>query len=392
MQYLTGDARLYVWPKQLDKEDYAVQIADAEKGAFVDGEYVVTDDSRRTVQELKELQAAAPDKVERIYTDATLNYGFGNDGEQHTDVKCVVSVGAEYGNKDDAAIVVSNGLLRGAAYTRMYYARGRLLDAESLAMQNDPIDPNPNYVQWMQLVEALTIDASTAQLEAQQVLSDLRIQYMALVKTENGVVLSYDNEGGLSSQRADVAVHIFTFVPLTETGMALPLAYPYAASGSRRALPGQGGAIPEGADYALRNIEMIQIAIGVNGIEYFKWDMPSVESGTLSSSSELLPFEQMQNRVKEVMRGFVAPDEVLPAPSDASSFVSITVRNVELITYPVFDGESIENYTLMPVWKVVYDVAVEETYGNGREVRKDEPQTRPCLLLSATDGTLLMTK
>jgi len=349
VNYFAPGKKLYEWPSVMTKADYEKDLIEAKKGAYVDGKYVVTEDSLRVVKELEEKIRNAPKTYKRKYSGTKLTYLRDLDGKKITaGGENFLNVAVENGDHDDALITVSNYTEGFGDATGFSYGGGNGYTTESFYKQNEehmftPDVEEAEKTNFEKLFSEIKIAGKEAQARAEKVLSDLEISGIKLVNAEKAVLHSWDNLWGISSNRPDTGGYIFEY--MRESG---------GIAGFE--LTGWGGSRGEEPPaYAPPfPMEFVSIFVSEEGVEDFRWQGCSRVVETVSENAPLLPFEKMQKALT---------DQIYYKQSfglDMSDLkeMKVSVKKAGLRVGYIGVKDNVRQALLVPVW--VFNCA--ETY------------------------------
>ncbi len=369
VHYFAGDAKLYL-PHVQTKADYDAEIILAKRGTEVDGEYVVTEDSKAWVKELEKKRDAAPDDSPIIYTDTTLTYPkdeYGNDdvekGKNYLSV-CYQNEDGSVGNMAAVNDLTGNSRSCGFSYGRdekLWYI------TETMYHENTDFDFAEEDSGWTgagALFDKIQITQEEAQNMAQQVIDDLDIKDIVLVTAEKAVSIDVPEKCG----------YRFTYAR-------------------------QSGGIPaykiEGGGYSLEEEppvysppfteETVRIDVSPDGIESFSWGGCAKVVETVSDNAALLPFEDIQQALKDQIFYKKSFNPMYESFGLSNFEVDVTSAKLRMGYIGVKDNEY--QALMVPVW------VFESTFGNDNAVlNKHQSHPDDTYVLNAIDGGVIEMK
>lgn len=125
--------------------------------------------------------------------------------------------------------------------------------------------------------------------------------------------------------------------------------------------------------------EEIRIMIDESGIRSFRYDAPKEVVGVESANVTLLPFDEVQTRVKNTLRAALSGSWL-----EQMDVTEIEVYRLLLTCYTVHIRNS-EEYYEIPCWVVLFDDPMT------RGFRDDPTDTPQALLVNAVDGSIIHT-
>ena len=123
--------------------------------------------------------------------------------------------------------------------------------------------------------------------------------------------------------------------------------------------------------------EEIRIMIDENGIRSFRYSAPKEVIGLESANVALLPFDEVQTRVKNTLRAALSGSWL-----EKADVTEIEVYRVLLTCYTVHIRNS-DDYYEIPCWVVLFDDPMT------RGLRDDPTNTPQALLINAIDGSII---
>ncbi|MBQ6236550.1 MAG: hypothetical protein IJK54_11595 [Clostridia bacterium] len=125
--------------------------------------------------------------------------------------------------------------------------------------------------------------------------------------------------------------------------------------------------------------EEIRIMIDESGIRSFRYDAPKEVVGVESANVTLLPFDEVQTRMKNTLRAALSGSWL-----EQMDVTEIEVYRLLLTCYTVHIRNS-EEYYEIPCWVVLFDDPMT------RGFRDDPTDTPQALLVNAVDGSIIHT-
>ena len=354
VHYFAGDRKLYQ-PNLLTKKDYEDALIQAKRGQEIDGEYVVTEDTKRVVAELEETINNAPEDSPKIYTDSTLTYKTNTDGtidsstsKNYLDVQIEGDTGPDSGCIYFRNFVDGESNLTEFSYlTTGYIAESNIrawveddqrmqeeYDPELVAKDTSFLESmKSNEERYQKLMSAeINITKDEAQSVAQKAIDDLGIIDMQLIIGERALLDPYH---GLPSDGSDKGGYVFEYV--RQSGGI--------AGFIRRSWSGNPSENPPEYRPPFEQ-ESVTVVVTDDGIESFYWNGCAQPIETASENVELLAFEDVIELLKE--RIFI--ERAYEAGFDTTQTITINVDTAELrVGYINVKGE-LNQALLVPVW------------------------------------------
>ena len=340
VNYFAAGKRLYL-PHVMTKADYELLIIDAKKGQYIDGEYVVTEESRAWVEELEAQHAAAPDNSPIIYTDSTLTYYRDyQTGEEFIEGgKHYLDVVVESGDGNDSCISVNNYVDSAYALPHKWdnssnfnyytFSGGWWVSETRYRRITDDgrEEEETGYGGVGALLETMTLNKEEAESLARKMISDLGIVDLVLANTERAVVLLGHNQ--------KMAAYEFEFARQSG-GIAVwheKFGYGYHRD---QQPPAYSPPFSE---------EILTIVITEDGVVWFGWRGYARVVETVNENVSLLPFEEIQQALK---------NQIFYEESFNNSAVSgdyeIVVHSAELRMGYINVKDNLSQAFLVPVW------------------------------------------
>ena len=201
VKYFAGDSKLYSWPTVYTKAYYQQEIIEAQKGSDVDGELVVNEEY---IERLKEYYAEAPDGNGRQYIDTS--YTYSQNQNSFNDGKIYLSAAVE-SEGDDFAIYAKTLRANGEGYSEFQCKKGMKVISEIYiqdTLNELGIEGYGSLDEHKEKVQIGTITETEAKLVADQLLSELGIEGMELVKSGKACLESFGNQYGIDSNREEI--------------------------------------------------------------------------------------------------------------------------------------------------------------------------------------------
>lgn len=349
VHYFAGDKKLYQ-PNLLTKKDYEDALIQAKRGQLVDGEYVVTEDTKRVVAELEETINNAPEDSPKIYTDTTLTYDTNEDGTiDMSTSNNYLTVDIEGDNEPDSGCIYFRNFVDGESnltefsyltttYMAESFARSFVEEDQRMQKEYDPEHlekdtMKSNEKRYQKLMSAdISITKDEAQAVAQKAIDDLGIMDMQLITGERALLNPYH---GLPSDGSDKGGYVFEYV--RQSGGI--------AGFIRRSWSGNPDAEPPEYRPPFEQ-ESVTVVVTDDGIESFYWNGCAQVIETASENVELLPFEDVIERLKD--RIFI--ERAYEAGFDTTQSITINVDTAELRVGYIDVKDELNQALLVPVW------------------------------------------
>ncbi len=380
--YLIGDGKL-VTPHVKTKADYDEEIILAKRGQEVDGEYVITEETKAWVEELESMRDAAPDNASSNETDATLTYGTTDGGlPDPGTTKSYLDVNVEGESGDDAGHIFLFNYAEGEnEFTDFgYYKTGDYMSEsdlrarveESRVWEEDYSELDLPYGNSLEEAEDMeqrlesaefAVTLEDAQAQAQKVLGDLKIEGMVLLHAEPALLDPFNDKVKGKPQGG----YIFEFI--RQLG----------------GIPGYGmrsygyfqGEEPPAYSPPYYVQEDIRILITGEGIGVFRWQGAAHIIETVTENTSLLAFEDVVQRFKD--RVFYECAYSVSQGGPANGMV-IDVDAIELRVGYVDVKDNPHQSMLVPVW--IFSTTNSRITGEG----KRHGQERTSYIFNAIDG------
>ena len=331
----------------------------------------MTEESLECVEEIEKLIETAPDESGKQYTDSTLTYDIEDniDTDSPNSVieggKNFLKVAIENGNNDDAQLSIRNFVSGYNTATKLYYSTGSSVITESyLNSGNVSFSEEGRKEQYQKMIRDLNnaVDDTQAQIQAEQLLSDLNIIGMTTVNTEKAILQSLANYDGISSNRQPVAGWYFTYMRTVNRLSCIDDVNAYL------------GETDNSVDYAAPvTIEKVQVFVSIDGVQSFRYNGALVQIETVSKNVTLLDFDEIQTRAKNQIYYSNAYEE------DSSVSTKVSISNIELRLAYIKALNSDNELLLIPVWCFTGTV---DMYSGGELMATNET----AMMLSAIDG------
>lgn len=349
VHYFAGDRKLYQ-PNLLTKKDYEDALIQAKRGQEIDGEYVVTEDTKRVVAELEETINNAPEDSPKIYTDSTLTYKTNTDGtidsstsKNYLDVQIEGDTGPDSGciyfrNFVDGESNLTEFSYLTTTYMAESFARSFVEKDQRMQKEYDPEylekdTMKSNEERYQKLMSAnISIIKDEAQAVAQKAIDELNIQDMYLITAERALLDPYH---GLPSDGSDKGGYVFEYV--RQSGGI--------AGFIRRSWSGNPSENPPEYRPPFEQ-ESVTVVVTDDGIESFLWIGCAQVIETASENVELLPFEDVIERLEE--RIFI--ERAYEAGFDTTQTITINVDTAELRVGYIDVKDELNQALLVPVW------------------------------------------
>ena len=373
VDYFAEGKKLYAWPSIYTKDDYAQQIIEAQRGVEVDGEYIVTEDTQKSVEELEKKYEEAPEDSQRVYIDTTLTYDGGLDGTVAYDTgQNYLSAAVENGNGGDALISAQNYAEGETNSTRFAYSKYNSYFTESDyctgLLYGD--EAEMGYDGYGEVFDNIDLDKDDARAQADKVLVDLGIDDMALVNEEKVALRSYDNLWGLVNDLPDKGGYVFEF--MHQSG-GLAGFQPTSWGGNSQEEP---------PDYSPPfDQERVTIAVSDEGVEIFYWDGLAQVVETVSENVTLLPFEDIQQNLIDQIRY----KESFQLDGSVMTNYKVTVTSAELRTGYIGVKDNVKQALLVPIWVFKTEVSYYNALLEEEQTEYDDD----AYMFNAIDGGVI---
>lgn len=377
VNYFAAGKKLYLYPDVKTKAEYAQEIIEAKRGQEVDGKYVVTEDSKDWVKKLEIKMKEAPETYAREYVSTTLTYERDSEsGKPDTEAgKNFLSVAVDTGATDDPTIFASNYVQsKGKSTNFIYYKPHEAGMTESLYRQNIMNVQDNEQKKYEAIFASIPGSVKENYLaQAQNVMEDLQIKDLVLVKTDKvalqGVTTSRPQKGGYTFEFARANGGIPGYEPTT-------------------ILWRNGEEPPEYSPPF--NQESLSITVSDEGIQSFIWRGCVKAVETESDNVELLPFDQIKERVKNQLF-YKNP---FGQGTDSVESLSISVSSAELrMGYIQVKGRA-DQALLVPMWvfhtQGFHTIPVDPR--NPEKGTKTAPANFEDYLFNAIDGGVIKMK
>ena len=382
VDYLIGDGRL-VTPHVKTKANYDEEIILAKHGQEVDGEYVVTEETKAWVKELESMREAAPDSASANETDATLTYGTADNGlPDPGTTKSYLDVDVEGEDGGDAGHIFLFNYAEGENdFTDFgYYKTGDYMsesdikarveesrvweeDYSELGMSSgESLEDAEKRLDRLESAE-FTVTPEDAQAQAQKVLDDLKIEDMVLLHAEPALLDPFSDKAQGKPQGGYIFEFIRQLGGIPGYGMR---SYGYFQDEEPPAYS---------PPYYVQ--EDIRILITGEGIGVFRWQGAARITETVSENTQLLAFEDVVQRFKD--RVFYECAFSLSQNGPANGMI-IDVNAIEMRVGYVDVKDKPTQSMLVPVW--IFSTTNSRITGEG----KRRGQERTSYIFNAIDG------
>lgn len=328
VHYFVGDKPLYLPPVKT-KADYDEEIIEAKRPPENEGDFFIIDwDPSERVKELEEKRAAAPDDSPVISADTTLTYKkdyvTGEDVTQYG--KNFLSVCFENEDGGDGTVMANNYFKDGnfvlsPSFTYRRSDAGFVSESTYRnAIDGGESEEDCGWTGAGALFDKVAVNEQDAKAKAEQVIGDLNIKGLMLVKCEKAVSPNVPEKSGYeleyTRQNGGIAAYWFGGGRYAE-GEALPAYSP-----------------PFGE-------EVLRFDISKDGIEVFSWWGYSHEVEKVSDNVALLPFEEVKQKLK---------NQIFYKKSFDDLADTVTVLSAELRMGYIGVKEKRSQALLIPVW------------------------------------------
>ncbi len=290
VHYFSGGKKLYKYPYVKTKADYAQEIVEAKRGQERDGQFVVTEDSKSWVKELEKKMSEAPDTYQREYTDTMLTYArdYESGKEDPGLGKNFLNVAFDTGSKDDPVLEVRNYEKGKVNFNGLWYYKPN----RSTYLEHWYTEEINSYTSELGDAKKKAYAAAFAGLsdadkykylaEAEKALNDLQVKDLVLADAEK--VALHDGTGRILPKGG----YHFEF---TRSNGGLAGYEQKSGMGRRKEEEPPAYTIPF-------RYEQVWADVSDEGILSFTWMGCAKVTGTESENVQLLPFEQIQEKVK----------------------------------------------------------------------------------------------
>jgi beta-lactamase regulating signal transducer with metallopeptidase domain len=354
VNYFAAGKKLYL-PRETTKADYAKQIAEAKRGQRIGGKYVINDESLAWVKTLERKMASAPADTPKIYTDTTLTCRkddeSGKTDQKHG--KNFLYAMAENEDGKDAYLGLHN--FAGGIYntTNFSYRRDNCYPETDLKLAD-----SPERLKKLDTVDyAITVEAARA--VADKAIADLDIRGLQMTSTCRALI-----GNAFGPQKGGY------YFEYTRTLGGLT---PY----ERRAYSVSLDEEPPAYAPPFTQ-ENVTIGVSDEGIADFSWSGCVKTVGTVSESSALKPFDEIQQALIKHARYKYSFN------LDGDNLKSRTVNILSAKLYAGYiDVKGNEKQVLLvPVWVF----GTSETWAMKDKI---ETSDREELILNAIDGGVI---
>lgn len=367
VNYFAAGKKLYL-PHVMTKSDYEEMIIDAKRGQEVDGEYVVTEESKAWLKELEEKQAAAPDDSPVIYTDTMLTYrkDYETGEEDIAGGRNFLNVMVENGDGHDGGISVRNysseggstGFSYNSGYTDMY-----LSESDYDSVMRDSTEEESGWTGTGALYDKVKMKEEEALAAAEKVIADLGITGLALTGADRAVSRDYPDKGG------------YRLEYMRESG-GIP-GYQFRGGRWNKDEPPPEYSPPF-------TIESLSILVTEDGVQSFSWSGYAKVVETVNENVELLLFEKIKQRLTDQVR-FKNSFGQLDMYGMKDNTVYIISAELKVGYIGVKDNPN--QAMLVPVW------VFESEFGRYNTIQEKEQRHRDnTFMLNAIDGGVIEMK
>lgn len=338
VEYFAPNSKLYECPLKSTKADYEEQIEEVRKGECVDGEYVVTNNTEKLIEELKEKQDRAPVEAPKVYVDTTLTYRTTdpNGPREIEGGENFLWVAAERSGQRDSCFYVANyveGYNNNVLfnYSERSYFTESTINRIMEAPEDYLVESLDVYTDLKAVLNGVALTKEEAQPHAEKVLNDLGIDYMRLVNVEKAVTReSYDEDTNIS----DPEMGGYVFEYMRDFGGMVG----YVRNCWSGFVLEESPAYVEPFDY-----ETVKIFVTEKGVQSFLWSGGVRVTEEISDSVKLLPFDQIQQAVIKQVRNKST------APLAYGDDVKVKVASAELKMGYISTDDS-KQALMVPVW------------------------------------------
>ncbi len=341
LKYFLKDKKVIKNPV-MTKADYEKQIVEAKRGQLIDGKYVVTGESEAWVAELEQRMAEAPETGEKEYlTDLSLKKGEPAFG--------MVELGnGKYGriSFSESAFSYNNGSFS-------------LPESQMISMGKEGIK------------ETFRMTEEEAEKAAQKTLDALGVTGMAPASIEKAYFYSLTNfETDIVSENENPAskgYYIKYVREIDEIPTELIESWSFSGNETFSYIP------PWEA-------EIIRVYVDDSGnVQQFDWFAPLRVTDKVSDNAGLMPFADMQDRMRRQLRYTLSPM--------GGSGLYATVDRIELKTAMINIRDNPDEAMFVPAWYIHYTIHQNiQNYGENGDNQKAPMEDRRIIVLDAIDG------
>jgi hypothetical protein len=138
--------------------------------------------------------------------------------------------------------------------------------------------------------------------------------------------------------------------------------------------------------------EQFRLLVSEDGIRYLNYSGPKDISGLISANVELLPFDEIQTRIKNAMTTCFPYERWATDPNEDPRPVEAEIYELHLSSFTVHAKDSSDYYE-MPCWIVVFDwISYVSTPWMTQEYMQEfrsDPGHGDCLIINAVDGSIV---
>lgn len=324
----------------MTKAEYETQIVETERGQLADGEYVVTDESEAWVEELEKMMQEAPETNEMEYiTDFNLKSGAPTFG--------IVELGnGKYGNisfSDNVFVFTNGGYLEPESqiFSLGKKAIGgtfKITEEEAAAVAQSVLDKlgvtdmTPESIEKARFYPQTSIDGMM------QTEPESKGYYIKYVREIDGI------KNGLIESWSFSENDKYTYSP------------PWEA-------------------------ETIQVYLDEEGnMQYIYWVRPLKVTEKMSDNADLMPFAEMQDRMRNQLKYSLSFMEEYKN-------LSVTVDRIELKMAMINIQDNPDEAMYVPAWYIHYTLhsRIDYTDDNGND-HTEEIEDEQLMILDAIDG------
>ena len=334
VDYFAPESKFFSDPYTPTKEQIENKIVNLSRGELIDGEYVVTDQTKKLIEKLKKDLAIAPDINDRNYIES------GFDLSENS----FICVGAELKDNRDSVITINN-----KDDSLFGFSIGNLIQTDEF-LEPDNIE-----------VEGVNVPEKDAINQANKVMSDLQIDGFVMAKTQKAQLFSIDGSKIISKG------YLMRYMRLN--GGLATIDIGDGAVIDKNALPDYSAPWPK---------ETIDIFVDECGVQRFYWHGLSKVSETVCQNVELLSFEEIQERIRRQLEyRFVWMD------NEPDLLTSVDANRIVLGTALINIKDKPNEGLLVPCWYVLFEIETKYTASDEPYIEKD------AIVLNAIDGSVI---
>ena len=333
------------------KEYYEQRLIEAKRGQFVDGKYVPPPADDPGVKSIEQKLANAPSANEMTPIGTDFNYYSDYDGnidesrgKNFLDINFTTEDGKsgsifamryEMGNAVDNRFGLNTNI--NWMTQSLMETQPEISEEERQYYTSEDLAANDSINQLLEdgFFDNFTLKQDQAVDQANKVIADLGIDSMGIVYVEKVMIDRYSGMAGFSDTVAQDQGYVIDYARRLD-----------AIDGF---IDNESMSNPEGDDnqdayappFAMETITMV---ISESGIEYFGWGEMAQKAETVSENSELLPFEEIKERIVNQLKY----ENIVDADSGMS--IEININKIQLLSGYINVKDDIDSVWHIPVW------------------------------------------